>query len=316
MKLSPDGSGAVTQFVEKPCRSDAAELIKQENVYWNAGIFLFAADAMLASFQQEAPGILDACRRALDGAVTDLDFLRLSEEAYGDAEDISFDYAILEKSNEVTCVPLHTAWSDIGSWNAIWSANEKGADGNVSLGKGRSLFHEAKNSFVYSDKQLVSVVGLDDVLVVSTEDAVLVASRDQAEKVKSIVDRLRADGSPEGLLHTRVHRPWGWYERVSAGERFLVKCIMVKPGGALSLQSHYHRSEHWVVVSGTAEVTKGNQTRLLSENESTFIQIGEPHRLANPGKIPAYLIEVQSGAYIGEDDIERFDDSYGRFTAD
>jgi len=307
---------SVIRFIEKPERHRAEEFLSSERFYWNAGIFLFTAKALLEAFEAYAPAILDSVQRALDEAQTDLDFLRLDAVAYAQADNVSLDYAIMEKTKQIKCVPLNTAWSDVGSWSAIWDLLDKDAAGNAIQGEGNIFLHDTQNSFAYSDGQFISVVGLDNVLVVSTKDAILVANKDHAEGVKTIVEHLNSNGHRAGTFHARVHRPWGWFEGLNLGERFQVKCIMVKPGAQLSLQSHYHRSEHWVVVKGTAEVTKGNETMLLSENESTFIAIGQKHRLANPGKIPAFLIEVQSGAYLGEDDIERFDDIYGRKSAD
>ena len=311
-----DSARPVVRFVEKPNRTTAESFIASGGFYWNAGIFLFSAKTMLAAFEKYSPATLAVAREALDNAKIDLDFLRLDASAYSRAENISIDYAVMEKAHPIECVPLDTAWSDIGSWAAIWSQSDKDEHGNANLGHGNIILRDTRDSLAYSDGQLVSLVGLQNVLVIVTKDAVLVADRAHAEKVKAIAEQLNSSGRREGTFHTRVHRPWGWFEGLSLGDRFQVKCIMVKPGGQLSLQSHYHRSEHWVVVKGTAEVTKGEKTMLLSENESTYIAIGEKHRLANPGKIPAYLIEVQSGAYLGEDDIERFEDVYGRQSAD
>jgi mannose-1-phosphate guanylyltransferase/mannose-6-phosphate isomerase len=306
----------VVRFVEKPDRETAEAFMASGSFYWNAGIFLFSAKTLLAAFERFAPSILATAREALDKAQSDLDFLRLNATAYAQADNISIDYAIMEKAQPVDCVPLNAAWSDVGSWAAIWSLSDKDEYGNVRQGDGNIIMRDTRDSFVHSDGQLVSLVGLENVLVVATKDAVLVADRAHAEDVKAIAEHLNSSGRIEGTFHTRVYRPWGWFEGLSLGDRFQVKCIMVKPGAQLSLQSHYHRSEHWVVVKGTAQVTKGDQTMLLSENESTYIAIGEKHRLANPGKIPTFLIEVQSGAYLGEDDIERFEDVYGRQSVD
>ena len=307
---------SVLRFVEKPRQDEAESFLASGRFFWNAGIFLFSAKTMLEAFEAFAPAILVSAQQALQKAHTDLDFLRLDSVAYAQADNISIDYAIMEKAQPIECVPLNTAWSDVGSWAAIWGLSEKDAQGNAQQGEGNIILHDTRDSFAYSDGQLVSLVGLDNVLVVATKDAILVADRAHAEGVKAIAEHLNSNGRSEGTFHARVHRPWGWFEGLSLGDRFQVKCIMVKPGGQLSLQSHYHRSEHWVVVKGTAQVTKGERTTLLSENESTYIAIGEKHRLSNPGKIPTFLIEVQSGAYLGEDDIERFEDIYGRRSAD
>ena len=228
------------------------------------------------------------------------------------APSISIDYAIAEKAANMSCVPLHTAWSDIGSWSALWAFKDKDEAGNATGGGGEIILESTQNSFAYSDEACVALLGVKDVVVVVTQDAVLVVSKAYAEEVKGIVEHLRGNGSSHALQHNRVYRPWGWYQTLNHGERYQVKCIMVKPGGKLSLQSHYHRSEHWVVVKGTLEVSHGEQTELLTENHSTYIPVGKPHRLGNPGKIPAFLIEVQSGPYLDESDIVRYEDEYGR----
>jgi mannose-1-phosphate guanylyltransferase/mannose-6-phosphate isomerase len=297
--------------VEKPSRESAEEFIDSGRFYWNAGIFLFKAATLLALLETHAPSIIQACRRALAEATEDLGFLRLSG-VYGEAPSISLDYAVAEKADHLRCVPLGTPWSDVGSWSALWRLLEKDDAGNVVLGDGEILLEETSGSLAYSNHALVAVVGMKDVVVSATEDAVLVISKEYAESVKGIVEHLKHEGRTHTLDHLRVYRPWGWYQALNRGERYQVKCIMVKPGGTLSLQSHFHRSEHWVVVKGTLEVTKGDKVELLSENQSTYIPLGEKHRLANPGKIPAFLIEVQSGSYLDEDDIVRFEDVYGR----
>jgi mannose-1-phosphate guanylyltransferase/mannose-6-phosphate isomerase len=305
----------VRRFVEKPSRQAAEEFLATGGFYWNAGIFLFRASALIALLEVHAPSILEICRRSLAEVRDDLGFLRLGP-TYKDAPSISLDYAVAEKANTLRCLPLNTPWSDVGSWSALWSLFEKDDAGNVSLGEGEILLEGTSGSLAYSSQALVAVVGLKDVVVSVTEDAVLVMSKDYSETVKSIVERLKANGRTHTLDHLRVYRPWGWYQALNQGERYQVKCIMVKPGGILSLQSHFHRSEHWVVVKGTLEVTKGEKIELLSENQSTYIPIGERHRLTNPGRIPAFLIEVQSGSYLNEDDIVRFEDVYGRVSDD
>ena len=299
------------RFVEKPSRDSAQEFLDSGRYYWNAGFFLTKASTLLALLDAHAPSILETCRHSLAEANGDLGSLRLSG-AYKEAPSISLDCAVAEKADNLCCVPLQTPWSDVGSWSALWDLLEKDDAGNVILGEGEVLLDQTSGSLAYSDHALVAVVGLKDVVISATEDAVLVTSREYAESVKEIVEHLKRNGHAQTLDHLKVYRPWGWYQALDRGDRYQVKCIMVKPGGTLSLQSHVHRSEHWVVVKGTLEVTKGDTVELLNENQSTYIPVGEKHRLANPGKIPAFLIEVQSGSYLDEDDIVRFEDVYGR----
>ncbi|MGD0532145.1 MAG: mannose-1-phosphate guanylyltransferase/mannose-6-phosphate isomerase [Methyloceanibacter sp.] len=305
----------VRRFVEKPSREAAEAYLNSGRFYWNAGIFLFRAGTLLGLLQIHAPDILEACRRALDEAVKDLGFLALGQ-SYTQAPAISLDYAVAEKADKLVCVPLNTPWSDVGSWSEIWNFMEKDEVGNAVQGEGKIILENSSNSLAYSDRMCVALVGVDNLVVVAMGDAVLVASKDHAEAIKTLVNNLKGNGQDIALQHNRVHRPWGWYQGLNRGERYQVKCIMVKPGGRLSLQSHHHRSEHWVVVKGTLEVTKGEETSFLTENQSTYIAIGEKHRLANPGKIPAYLIEVQSGSYLDEDDIVRFEDIYRRSSSE
>ena len=306
-----NAAASVRRFVEKPSRELAQHYLDSGGFFWNAGIFLFRAGTMIELFQMHAPQILAACRQAIDEATTDLDFRQLGE-SYRSAPSISLDYAIMEKASDIVCLPLSTSWSDVGSWSELWSYLEKDTQGNVTRGEGKILFQDAKGNCAYSDHASVALVGVENLVVVSMGDAVLVASKEAAEAIKSVVERLKASGEDIAVHHKRVYRPWGWYEGINRGERYQVKCIMVKPGGTLSLQSHNHRSEHWVVVKGTLAVTKEGVTSLLTENQSTYIAIGEKHRLSNPGKIPAFLIEVQSGPYLDEDDITRFEDVYNR----
>jgi mannose-1-phosphate guanylyltransferase / mannose-6-phosphate isomerase len=272
---------------------------------------LFKAATMIDLLATHAPQILEACRESLDAATEDLTF-RVLNGCYQQAPAISLDYAVAEKAPNMCCVPLKTSWSDVGSWSAVWSFMDKDDAGNVVRGDGQVILEETRNSFAFSDHACVALVGVENVVVVAMEDAVLVAAKDQSEQIKRVVDHLKGNGGDLALQHNRVYRPWGWYQGLNRGERYQVKCIMVKPGGKLSLQSHHHRSEHWVVVTGTVEVTRGDRVEMLSENQSTYIPVGEKHRLANPGKIPAFLIEVQSGAYLDEDDIVRYDDIYRR----
>jgi mannose-1-phosphate guanylyltransferase/mannose-6-phosphate isomerase len=302
---------AVRRFVEKPSHEIAQTYLNSGRFYWNAGVFLFKAASMLELFQAHAPEILATCRQALNEATKDLGFRQLGK-SYQRAPSISLDYAIIEKANNIVCVPLSTSWSDVGSWSELWHFLEKDDRDNVAKGDGKVILENARGNYAYSDHACVALVGVENLVVVSMGDAVLVVSKDHAEAIKSLVDHLKGNGQDIAIQHNRVYRPWGWYQGLNRGDRYQVKCIMVKPGGMLSLQSHHHRSEHWVVVKGTLEVTKGEDTSLLSENQSTYIAIGEKHRLANPGKIPAFLIEVQSGAYLGEDDITRFEDVYHR----
>ena len=308
---APQTALDVERFVEKPELAKAKEYLAAGNFFWNAGIFMYRAGSMIEAFADHAPQILTHCQNALEKAASDLDFLRLDEPSYAACESISLDYAIMEKASGIKCIPLETDWSDLGAWSAIWDVMDKDANGNVI--KGDVVVHNTKNSFIQSAHgTCLSLVGLDNVLAIATKDAILLANKDNAQDVKAIVDKLQASGRSEAIEHRRVYRPWGWYEQLSAGDRFQVKALMVNPGAQLSLQSHYHRAEHWVVVSGTAEVRVGDKVSLLSENESTYIPIGTLHRLGNPGKLPAMLIEVQSGSYLGEDDIERYEDDFGR----
>lgn len=301
---------AVKRFVEKPDEATAAAYVASGSFFWNAGIFLMSARALIAAFEAHAPEILEGCRRALLRSGVDLDFVRLDDQVYGGVPDISIDYAIMEKARNVACVPLAAQWSDLGAWPAIWEVLDKDANSNAAHGD--VIFQDTKGSYAYSEHTCLAVVGLEDVLVVATKDAILVASKAHAQSVKAVVDQLKAKDRPEVVFHKQVYRPWGWFEGLDRGDRFQVKRIMVKPGAQLSLQSHYHRAEHWIVVEGTLEVTIDNQVQLLNENQSTYIPLGARHRLANPGRIPAYLIEVQSGSYLGEDDIVRYEDIYGR----
>ncbi len=282
--IEAEGEGValpVKRFVEKPNQENAAAYVASGNFYWNAGIFLVSAKALIAAFETHAPDIIEGCRRALLRSSVDLDFLRLDPEVYGAVPDISIDYAIMEKAANVCCVPLTGQWSDLGAWPAIWEVIDKDADANAAHGD--VIFRDTKRSYAYSDSACLAVVGLEDVLVVATKDAILVASKEHAQSVKDVVDELKANNRPEVVFHKRVYRPWGWFEGLDRGDRFQVKRIMVKPGAQLSLQSHYHRAEHWIVVEGTLEVTIDNQVQLLNENQSTYIPLGARHRLTNPG---------------------------------
>ncbi len=301
----------VSRFVEKPSTETAEAYIATGRYLWNAGIFLYSAKTMVSAFEAHAPSVLIACREALKKAIIDLDFLRLDLKAYEQCENISLDYAIMENAKNIKCARLQTKWSDLGSWPALWDIGNKDQNGNVT--RGDVVLHDTVDSYIHSkDGACLSIIGMKDIIAIATKDAILIAPKDQAQKVKQLVDNLKEEGREEHIYHSRVYRPWGWYEGLNKGNRFQVKCLSVKPGAQLSLQSHHHRAEHWVVVSGTAEVTVGEKVFLMTENESTYIPIGEKHRLANPGKVPALLVEVQSGPYLGEDDIVRYEDDFNR----
>ena len=305
-----EGGFAVDAFVEKPDADTARSYLDAGGYFWNAGIFLFRADRMIRELEALAPDIWRHAARAVTTGRLDLDFLRLSAEAFELCPSDSIDYAVMEHTKDAVVVPADIGWNDVGSWTALWDIGDKDAHGNVVSGD--AVMQETQNTFIRAESRLVATIGVDDLIVVETSDAVLVARRDKVQDVKAVVARLKAEGRAEHEVHARVHRPWGFYEGLDTGERHQVKHLMIKPGAAISLQMHHHRAEHWVVVNGTARVTVGDDTRLLSENESVYIPIGATHRLENPGKMPLSIIEVQSGSYLGEDDIVRFDDRYGR----
>jgi mannose-1-phosphate guanylyltransferase/mannose-1-phosphate guanylyltransferase/mannose-6-phosphate isomerase len=300
----------VAAFVEKPDLATAEAYLASGDYYWNSGMFMFRASRYLEELEKFAPEMLACCREALDKAQRDLDFVRLDADAFGACPKDSIDYAVMEKTADAAVIPLDAGWSDVGSWSALWEVGQADGVGNVM--RGDVLSHDSRNCYLHSSGRMVAAVGLEDHVVVETADAVLVAPRDRAQDVKAIVEQLKQQGRGEALLHRRVNRPWGSYESIDQSDRFQVKRITVNPGASLSLQMHHHRAEHWIVVKGTARITKGDETLVLSENQSTYIPLGVKHRLENPGLIPLELIEVQSGAYLGEDDIVRFDDKYGR----
>lgn len=300
----------VAGFVEKPDAETAREYVAAGDYLWNSGMFLFRARDYVQELERLAPEILAACRAAYDGAYRDLDFLRLDEGAFFSCPSQSIDYAVMEKTDKAVVVPVDIGWSDVGSWAALWDIHDKDEQGNVA--RGEVLTHDTRNCYLSSERRLVATVGVQDLIVVETADAILVAHRDAAQDVKKIVEQLQQSGRTEHEIHRKVYRPWGSYEGVDRGERFQVKRLIVKPGEKSSMQMHHHRAEHWVVVSGTAEVALGDEVRLVSENESIYIPLGVTHRIHNPGRIPLHFIEVQSGAYLGEDDIVRTDDEYGR----
>ncbi|WP_439817728.1 mannose-1-phosphate guanylyltransferase/mannose-6-phosphate isomerase [Zavarzinia sp. CC-PAN008] len=303
------GAFAVAAFREKPDLATAEAYVAGGRHTWNSGMFLAPAALLLDELRRFEPEVVRACEDAVAAGARDLDFLRLSP-AFAGSPSISLDYAVMERTDKGAVVPAAIGWSDVGSWSALWELGERDADGNVLVGD--VISHNSRDTYVRTSGPLVATLGLKDVVVVATGDVVLVADRAQVQDVKAIVDRLKAQGRPEATSHTRAYRPWGWYETLALGDRFQVKQILVKPGARLSLQMHYHRAEHWVVVEGTGLITRDNQSELLHENQSTYIPLGAVHRLENPGKVPLRLIEVQSGSYLGEDDIVRLDDNYGR----
>jgi mannose-1-phosphate guanylyltransferase/mannose-6-phosphate isomerase len=300
----------IDQFVEKPNIQMARGYVASGRFLWNSGMFVFLARRYLEELQRLQPEIWQAAQAALAGAVRDLDFIRLDRAAFERSPSISIDYAVMEKTDAGAVVEAHFPWSDVGSWPALWEIGEKDAAGNVVHGDVHT--RGAKDCYLWSEERLLVALGVQDLMVIETGDALLVADRSRAQEVKEVVQELQQRKRTEHLTHTRVYRPWGYYEGIDAGERFQVKRIVVKPGEALSLQMHHHRAEHWVVVSGTAKVTRGDEVLMISENQSTYIPLGVKHRLENVGKVPLYLIEVQSGGYLGEDDIVRFDDRYRR----
>jgi len=304
------GAYHLEEFVEKPDQSHAERYLASGNYSWNSGMFVLPVRRFLEEIERLQPEMLTSVRKAVDAAERDLNFTRLDEGAFASAPGISIDHAVMEHTRFAAVVPVDIGWNDIGSWAALWEIGERDTNGNVTSGD--VILHDVENCFVRSEKRLVTSIGVHDLVIVETDDAILVTERDRAQDVKEIVALLNRRGRPEANHHARVYRPWGDYEGIASGERFQVKQITVKPGEKLSLQMHHHRAEHWVVVEGTALVTNGEETTLLTENQSTYIPIGVTHRLENPGEIPLTLIEVQSGSYLGEDDIVRFEDIYGR----
>lgn len=303
------GLRAVERFVEKPDLETATGYVSSGQYYWNSGMFLFKASRYLQELERFQPEMLARSRQAWQQARRDADFTRLDKDAFTAVPSDSIDYAVMEKTADAVVIPLDAGWNDVGSWTALRNVSQQDGDGNAHQGDVIAI--DCRNTYAYAQR-LVAMVGLDDVIVVETDDAVLVGKADRMQEVKTVVAQLKAEGRSEATWHRKVYRPWGAYDSIDNGERFQVKRITVKPGGTLSLQMHHHRAEHWIVVSGTAEVTRGSEVILLSENQSTYIPLGVTHRLRNPGKLPLELIEVQSGSYLGEDDIVRFEDTYGR----
>ncbi len=304
------GCFSIERFVEKPDQAQAEKYLAEGNYYWNSGIFLFSAARYLEALEGLRPDMVSACRKAVDGGQDDLDFFRPDKQAFEACEAESIDYAVMENTPSGAVVPVDMGWHDVGSWAALWEIAEKDANGNVLIGD--VIAGDVDGSYIRSDGPLVSVIGLENVVVVATGDAVLVVSKDAVETIKSAVETMKSGGRTEPLSHPRVYRPWGWFESLESGEGYQVKHLMVKPGQGISLQSHKRRAEHWVVVAGTARVTRGDDVITLGVNESIYLPAGTKHRLENPGSEALSVIEVQSGSYLGEDDIERYEDRYGR----
>jgi mannose-1-phosphate guanylyltransferase len=300
----------VKEFVEKPDLKTARNYLEGGKHYWNSGMFLFKASRYLNELKIHRPDIAQACEASLKDTSTDLDFIRVNKEEFIKCPDESIDYAVMEKTQDAVVVPLDAGWNDIGSWSALWEESPKDKNGNATTGD--TIIQDTRNCLIHSNERLVTTVGLDDIVIVDTKDAVMVAHKDKVQDVKAIVAQLKAQGRDEWKIHREVYRPWGKYDSIDNGKRYQVKRITVNPGEKLSLQMHHHRAEHWIIVSGTAKVTLSDKTRLVTENESIYIPIGMTHSLENPGKLPLEMIEVQSGSYLGEDDIVRFEDRYGR----
>lgn len=300
----------VEQFVEKPDLATAEKYLAEGCYYWNSGMFVFQTEIFLQELQVHSPDVVAAAEQAKVSAVQDLDFIRVNRESFAQAPNISIDYALMEKSKNVVCVPFSAGWSDVGDWKSFWDLSEKDESGNSRIGD--SIDIGSTNTLVFSQDKLVATLGVNNLMIVNTPDAVLVADQSQAQQVKSIITQIEKQKRSEHLQHREIYRPWGCYDAIDTGDRYQVNRIRVKPGGSLSLQIHHHRAEHWIVVKGTALVQKGDEIMLLSENESTYIPVGTRHRLSNPGKIPLELIEVQSGPYLKDDDVIRYEDSYGR----
>lgn len=300
----------IDQFVEKPDLDTAKSYIASGKYCWNSGMFIFRAGHVIDELENKAPEIVTACKKAIEKGRADLDFFRLDRDAFIDCPSDSFDYAVMEKTDAGVMIALSSSWNDLGSWEALWQEGPKDSSGNVIFGD--ACLEDVRNSFIHASSRLVTAVGLSDHVVVETKDAVFVAPRDHVQQVKALVDRLKGDNREETVTHRNVYRPWGSFEDIDLSERFAVRRITVKPKAKLSLQKHLHRAEHWIVVRGTALVTKGDEQFILKEDQSTYIPLGKVHRLENPGKIPLEMIEVQSGSYLAEDDIERYDDVYGR----
>jgi mannose-1-phosphate guanylyltransferase / mannose-6-phosphate isomerase len=300
----------VAAFVEKPNAETARQYLESGDFYWNSGMFAFKAGSFLNELEKFNPVMLETCRQALKAAKVDMDFVRLDKEIFATCPSDSIDYAVMEKTDKAVVIPLDAGWNDVGSWSALWDVTEKDSFGNAISGD--VLTVDTRNSFIYAQNKLVAAIGVNDLVVVETDDAVMIAPKDRVQEVKEIVTQLKENGRSEAEIHRKAYRPWGHYDLVDTGERHQTKRIVVKPGAKLSVQKHHHRAEHWVVVKGTALVTRGEEKLLITENESTYIPLGIVHCLENPGVIPLEIVEVQSGSYLGEDDIVRFVDQYGR----
>jgi mannose-1-phosphate guanylyltransferase / mannose-6-phosphate isomerase len=300
----------VAQFIEKPPLDLALQFVAKGDYYWNSGMFVFKASRYLAELAEYAPDILAACTAAYQAAKADLDFVRIDKAAFSQCRSESIDYAVMEKTKDALVLPLDVGWSDVGSWSSLFDALPADEEGNVL--QGDVLTHDTHDCYVHSTSRLVAAVGMENHIIVETKDAILVAPKDRVQDVKDLVAKIKKSGRTESALHREVFRPWGSYDSIDSGDRFQVKRLSVKPGGVLSLQMHHHRAEHWIVVQGTARITRNDETFLLAENESTYIPVGATHRIENPGKVALHIIEVQSGSYLGEDDIVRFEDNYGR----
>jgi len=300
----------VDTFVEKPSAEVAKEYLKSGDYFWNSGMFLFKASRYLEELKKYRPDIYEACQLSMEGTSIDNDFLRVNEAAFSACPSESIDYAVMEKTDDAVVVPMDAGWTDIGSWSSLWDISQKDGNGNASYGD--VMLHESNNSYIRTDGKLVAAIGVDDLVIVSTKDVLVVAHKDSVQNVKVIAEKIKSEARTEWKNHREVYRPWGKYDSIDHGGRYQVKRITVKPGAKLSVQMHHHRAEHWVVVSGTAKVTNGEKIFMLSENESTYIPLGAIHALENPGKVPLEIIEIQSGSYLGEDDIVRFEDVYGR----
>jgi mannose-1-phosphate guanylyltransferase/mannose-6-phosphate isomerase len=300
----------VCEFTEKPEYEKACSYVDSKEYFWNSGMFMFRPSVYLQELAEFSPQVLNSCRDAYDNSRRDLDFIRLEEKSFSSCPSISVDYAVLEKTSRAVVIPIDVGWSDVGSWLSLHDAC--GKDENRNVVSGDVILEDVHNCYVHSENRLVAALGIENQIIIETKDAILVSAIDRSQDVKLIVNKLKNEMRDEALTHSRTYRPWGSYENVDTGDRFKVKRITVNPGASLSLQMHYHRAEHWIVVRGTARITKGEEVFLLNEDQSTYIPWGMQHRLENPGKIPLELVEVQSGSYLGEDDICRFDDIYGR----
>ena len=309
-QATDENSFRIDAFVEKPDLDTAQQYVDSGDYYWNSGMFAFKAGRYLEELEKFQPDILKACRKALENAQRDLDFIRVDKETFLNCPSDSIDYAVMEKTDQGIVIPLDAGWNDIGSWSALWDITDKDGQGNAVSGDVIAL--DTENSFLLSQSKLVVTVGIDNIVVIDTDDAVMIAAKDRVQDVKLVVDQLKDKQRSEASIHRKVYRPWGYYHSIDNGERHQTKRIVVNPGSRLSLQKHHHRAEHWIVVKGTAMVTRGDEKILLSENESTYIPLGVTHCLENPGVIPLEMVEVQSGSYLGEDDIVRFKDDYGR----